>query len=88
MFALPEIHGKYPVGLTTFVAPVKHPLDIGSARLANGDRALPPLEQVTFTAYYPAQVPSSGSHKGVHWLIRSVFLYLSPSAGSSAFTGP
>lgn len=78
MFSLPSIHGRFPVGVTTFATPVRPTRIIGSAKLKNPrnsrqestDHALL-LEEVAFTAYYPADI-SSNPPKGVDWLFRFV----------------
>ncbi|GJE84462.1 platelet-activating factor acetylhydrolase, isoform II-domain-containing protein [Phanerochaete sordida] len=82
MFNLPEIHGKYPVGATTFAIPVPASDDasrvIGDAKLKPSSDGIPgssalKLEEVAFTAYYPADVHSAKhAHKGVHWVPRPV----------------
>jgi platelet-activating factor acetylhydrolase len=75
-FFLPAIHGRFPVGVTTFVTPVRPSQAIGSVKLRipqstrqeqNGHALL--LEEVAFTAYYPAEIDAS-SKKGVPWFIR------------------
>lgn len=80
MISLPPTQGRFPVGVTTFVTPVKPSRPIGPLRLKNPkdlkpgltDHALQ-LEEVAFTAYYPADTSTSPS-KGVDWLPRFVIL--------------
>jgi platelet-activating factor acetylhydrolase len=77
MFFLPAIQGRFPVGITTFVTPVKSPQPIGNVKLRKPHTARPShknsalfLEEVAFTAYYPADVSSKTVKHGVDWLIR------------------
>jgi platelet-activating factor acetylhydrolase len=80
MLFLPAIQGRYAVGVTTFVTPVHPPRPIGSVKLRNGSgnsnkgESKPALllEEVAYTAYYPADV-SVKSKKGVDWFIRFAF---------------
>ena len=81
MFTLPETPGKYPVGATTFAVPVKTKDEaariIGRAKLRSpgggGEPALK-LEEVVFTAYYPAEtIEHTKSNKSVHWVPRYVW---------------
>lgn len=82
MFTLPEVHGKYPVGATTFAIPVPAEDDaarvVGHAKLKASSGGVPDtpalkLEEVAFTAYYPADVRAvKHAHKGVHWVPRPV----------------
>ncbi|KAF9481807.1 hypothetical protein BDN70DRAFT_875743 [Pholiota conissans] len=78
MFFLPSFPGRFPVGVTTFITPVRPSRAIGSVKLR-----IPPnskqerhenallLEEVAFTAYYPAEVDAL-SKKGVPWFIRPI----------------
>lgn len=73
------------MGVTTFVTPVQQPQTVGSIKLKRSRRSRQDqsehalfLEEVAFTAYYPAEVNAS-SKKGVPWLIR----YLSQQLGDS-----
>lgn len=79
MLSLPPIHGPFPVGVTTFVTPVKPVTRVGRAKLKT-PRTLRPdltnhafhalqLEEIAFTAYYPADT-SSNPCKGFDWLFR------------------
>lgn len=73
---LPTIQGRFPVGVTTFTTPVQPPRSVGSVKLKHfrhtrqdyPEHALL-LEEVAFTAYYPAEVNAS-SKNGVPWFIR------------------
>lgn len=69
---LPESSGQFRVGATTFVTPVRPPRSVGSAKILNStsnvrEPALQ-LEEVAFTAYYPADVGER--KKGLDWVIR------------------
>ncbi|CAA7260046.1 unnamed protein product [Cyclocybe aegerita] len=75
---LPRIQGRFSVGVTTFVTPVRPPQSIGTAKLKRsaGKKQEQPshalfLEEVAFTAYYPADV-SAASKKGVPWFLRPI----------------
>ncbi|PPQ65961.1 hypothetical protein CVT26_010723 [Gymnopilus dilepis] len=73
---LPDTNGHFPVGVTTFVTPVRPAKPIGSAKLRRAgstDESQDALylEEVAFTAYYPADI-STASRKGVPWLLRPV----------------
>ena len=80
MFTLPEVHGKYPVGATTFAIPIQAQDDasrvVGRAKLKPSSGCQPDtpalrLEEVAFTAYYPADVHAvKHAQKGVHWVPR------------------
>ncbi|KAH6915134.1 platelet-activating factor acetylhydrolase, isoform II-domain-containing protein [Coprinopsis sp. MPI-PUGE-AT-0042] len=79
MLFLPSIQGRFPVGITTFVAPVKSPRPIGNVKLRKPHKTRPShhnsalyLEEVAFTAYYPADTSSKPTKQGVDWLIRPV----------------
>lgn len=72
MLFLPEIPGRFRVGATTFVTPVRPARTVGSAKILNlvshvREPALH-LEEVAFTAYYPADI--NGRQKGLNWVIR------------------
>ena len=80
MFSLPEVQGKYPVGATTFAIPINAQDDasrvVGRAKLKASSGGQPDtpalkLEEVAFTAYYPADTQVV-AHKGVHWFPRCV----------------
>ncbi len=58
---------KYPVGSTTFATPVQPSVTFGNATL--NDQPALVLDEVAFTAYYPADV-TAGPSKGVDWLLR------------------
>jgi platelet-activating factor acetylhydrolase len=80
MLSLPNITGHYEVGATTFALPLRSPEVIGSAKLrVPGTDELRPallLEEVAFTAFYPAETSGSDSfsklRRGVDWLVRYV----------------
>jgi len=78
MLFFSDFQGGFPVGATTFVTPVRPARIVGSAKLRNS-KSEPPepafyLEEVAFTAYYPADLSSRTTRKGLHWLIRLVEL--------------
>ncbi|KAK0206350.1 platelet-activating factor acetylhydrolase, isoform II-domain-containing protein [Desarmillaria ectypa] len=70
-FFLSDCHDLYSVGATTFVTPVRPSRIYGSARLPNGQPALV-LDEVVFTAYYPANRADKSwkSRRGIDWLNR------------------
>jgi platelet-activating factor acetylhydrolase len=80
MLTLPEVSGKYPVGATTFAIPIttkdEASRTIGRAKLRPSSGGQPDapalkLEEVAFTAYYPADTSSGRKlQKGVHWVQR------------------
>ena len=80
MLSFPDIVGPYEVGATTFALPLRSPSVIGSAKLRHGtEEGLRPalkLEEVAFTAFYPADTSENTgfqkSSKGIDWLVRSV----------------
>ncbi|EKM59854.1 uncharacterized protein PHACADRAFT_192245 [Phanerochaete carnosa HHB-10118-sp] len=82
MFSLPEVRGKYSVGATTFAIPITAYGDasrvIGRARLKPNISGVPDtpalkLEEVVFTAYYPADMQAvKRARKGVYWVPRPV----------------
>ncbi|KAF9534710.1 platelet-activating factor acetylhydrolase, isoform II-domain-containing protein [Crepidotus variabilis] len=76
MLSLPAIQGRFPVGVTTFVTPVRPARPVGSAKLKNHLKTRPGqpdyaflLEEVAYTAYYPADVGKLQT-KGVPWFLR------------------
>lgn len=73
MFSLPEIPGRFPVGATTFLTRVRSPRTVGSVKLRNeqsdAHQSALYLEEVAFTAYYPADT-SKTSKKGLDWILR------------------
>lgn len=88
MFTLPETHGPYPVGCTTFAVPISGADGagnvIGDTKLkaslgANeGDSGKPALklEEVAFTAFYPADISATRPGNGtetLQWVPRCVF---------------
>lgn len=82
MFTLPEAPGRYPVGATTFAVPINTTNEssriIGRAKLKPSSGGQPDtpalkLEEVAFTAYYPADTDTHVKlQKGVHWIPRCV----------------
>ncbi|KAK0234052.1 platelet-activating factor acetylhydrolase, isoform II-domain-containing protein, partial [Armillaria fumosa] len=70
-FHLPGCHDPYSVGATTFVTPVRPSRIYGSARLPNEQPALV-LDEVAFTAYYPANLADKSwtPRLGIDWLNR------------------
>ncbi|KAG5648914.1 hypothetical protein DXG03_000263 [Asterophora parasitica] len=74
MLFLPELPGRFPVGATTFITPVRSPRTVGSFKLrsqSDAPQSALYLEEVAFTAYYPANI-SNTTRKGLNWLIRPV----------------
>lgn len=77
MLFLPESHGRFPVGTTTFKLPVSTKV-LGTAKIHSdghsddGPSVKPALQldEVVFTAYYPADVKGSNIKKGLDWLLR------------------
>jgi platelet-activating factor acetylhydrolase len=81
MLSFPSIAGPYKVGATTFLLPLRSPSVIGSAKLRHAkDGLMPalPLEEVVFTAFYPADTTESSTSgskrmsKGIDWLSKYV----------------
>lgn len=72
---LPNPGGRFPVGATTFKLPVpQHTVSgvkVRSGPSSELKHALV-LEEVAFTAYYPADVPSRSIPRGLNWLLRFV----------------
>ena len=68
----PEGH---PVGATTFLSRLASPTRHGSVKVKGHQESGLVLEEVAFTAYYPAQVNSRISRKGLDWITR-YFYYL------------
>ncbi|TFK71814.1 hypothetical protein BDN72DRAFT_837193 [Pluteus cervinus] len=71
MLFLHEARGKFPVGATTFVTPARPARTIGTVKRVLPDGKLEPalkLEEVAFTAYYPAN--TDGARKGIDWVLR------------------
>ncbi|KAG2156227.1 tRNA synthetases class I, catalytic domain-containing protein [Suillus clintonianus] len=72
MLFLAESHGRLPVGATTFKFPVSTKV-LGTTKIrGHGGRLNPALqlEEVVFTAYYPADVKGNNIKKGLDWLLR------------------
>ncbi|KAL0949350.1 hypothetical protein HGRIS_009420 [Hohenbuehelia grisea] len=72
MFSLDNpTSGPHPVGATTFVVPVRPARVVGTAKI--GQQPALQLEEVAFTAYYPAHVEDAAKpKKGLNWLLRPV----------------
>lgn len=74
LFALPEVSGRFPVGATTFVLPLKQPRIVGTSQIRipekdGGSGEFEPtlkLEEIAFTAFYPAQT-DEGRHSWLGW---------------------
>lgn len=78
MLYLPDFTGRFPVGAITFKLPVYNKV-LGTASISgrhgHHDELKPALQlnEVVFTAYYPADVKESDlKNFGLHWLLRSV----------------
>lgn len=71
---LPNPGGRFPVGATTFkLAVPRCPLSSAKVRSASsGLKDALVLEEVAFTAYYPADVSLKGTPRGLNWLLRFV----------------
>ena len=75
VFTLPYVVGQYAVGVTTFAIPISAVDDtvrvIGNAKLkASAGLAGTPalsLEEVSFTAYYPADTDENSSTSTIRW---------------------
>uniref|UniRef100_A0A0W0EZD9 1-alkyl-2-acetylglycerophosphocholine esterase n=1 Tax=Moniliophthora roreri TaxID=221103 RepID=A0A0W0EZD9_MONRR len=61
-----------PVGSTTFTARIPTPITSGSVQFQDNERRGLSLEEVAFTAYYPAEadIQSKSFVKGLHWVTR------------------
>ncbi|KAF9268144.1 hypothetical protein L218DRAFT_892916 [Marasmius fiardii PR-910] len=86
MFSLKTPKG-YPVGATTFRAPLIAATRIGSVKLKGSEDKGLPLEEVAFTAYYPAQVDSN-SRRGLDWITRPLRLAIEGFSRFSGFESP
>jgi len=79
MLFLPKSNGRFPVGATTFKLPVSTKV-LGTVKISrhghnDGGPTVEPalqLDEVVFTAYYPADIKGSNIKKGLDWLLRSV----------------
>lgn len=72
---LPRPGGRFPVGATTFKLAVP-PCSLSSAKVRPASSELKQclvLEEVAFTAYYPADVSPKNTPKGFSWLLRYVW---------------
>ena len=82
MFTLPQAHGPYPVGSTTFAVPISSSDSpgyfVGDTKLrasigGDGERPALKLEEVAFAAFYPADVTQGGSGAtSLQWTPRCV----------------
>jgi hypothetical protein len=74
MFFLRYPPGKYSVGATNFVFPAETPHVVGGATLpsTNGPKPLLKLEEIAFTAYYPARVEGNPKY-GMEWIVRYAY---------------
>lgn len=80
VLTLPKVPGPYAVGVTTFAVAVPAQTDedriIGTAKLKGhaGTAGAPALklEEVAFTAYYPADVSSGSAGQRVGWIPKCV----------------
>ncbi|EGO27802.1 hypothetical protein SERLADRAFT_447019 [Serpula lacrymans var. lacrymans S7.9] len=77
MLYFPSIKGRYPVGATTFQLAVPSPITVGTSKIRaggqNGDlKSALVVEEIAFTAYYPAQVRNIKRTRGLDWLIRPI----------------
>ncbi|KAK1233311.1 hypothetical protein PQX77_003537 [Marasmius sp. AFHP31] len=66
----------HPVGATTFLSRLSSPARHGTVKVKGHQESGLVLEEVAFTAYYPAQVDSSNSRKGLDWVTRPLKLAL------------
>lgn len=79
MLFLPDSCGRFSVGATTFRLPVSTKV-LGTAKIrrnshSDGGPSVKPalqLDEVIFTAYYPADIQGRNIKKGLDWLLRSV----------------
>jgi platelet-activating factor acetylhydrolase len=72
---LPNPGGRFPVGATTFkLAVPRRPLSSVKVRSGTSSELKHALvlEEVAFTAYYPADVPLKSTPRGLSWLLRFV----------------
>lgn len=77
MLFLPKSNGRFPVGATTFKLPVSTKV-LGTVKISrhghnDGGPTVEPalqLDEVVFTAYYPADINGSNIKKGLDWLLR------------------
>jgi hypothetical protein len=72
--------GPYDVGATTFTLPVRPTEVIGKATVRTETGQITPalpLEEVSFTAYYPASpTTTKGQSRWLNWLPRCVLRHL------------
>ncbi|KAI9507512.1 platelet-activating factor acetylhydrolase, isoform II-domain-containing protein [Russula earlei] len=83
--------GPYPVGATTFILPVRPAKVIGTAGVRTESGEIAPalrLEEVSFTAYYPASHSTTGERsRWLDWLPRYALPLAESVRGYSRFTG-
>jgi platelet-activating factor acetylhydrolase len=81
MFSLPVAQGHFAIGATTFCLPVGKAITVGSSKLKVKSEFQPALqlEEVAFTAYYPARTESKDGtkryKKGLNWISQYVTSY-------------
>ncbi|KAG6854880.1 hypothetical protein C0991_012070 [Blastosporella zonata] len=83
MLFLRGVPGPFPVGATTFVTRVPSPHQVGSIKLRSNQKPALFLDEVAFTAFYPADT-SGSTKKGLDWVIRPLNESLH---GFAKFTG-
>ncbi|EIW82341.1 hypothetical protein CONPUDRAFT_103384 [Coniophora puteana RWD-64-598 SS2] len=72
MLTFPPIPGRFPVGITTFAAPLATEVFGNSKIILEGERKHALIsDELIFTAYYPTS-PDGAQKKGYHWLLRPV----------------
>ncbi|KAJ6490411.1 platelet-activating factor acetylhydrolase, isoform II-domain-containing protein [Mycena vitilis] len=69
MLSLRPPRGPLPVGALTFVAPVSPPIHVGTATFAATAAPALVLDEIAFTAYYPADLARK-PRRGLDWLVR------------------
>lgn len=72
---LPDAGGRFPVGATTFKLAVPRRLVSNTkvrSEISSDLKHALVLEEVAFTAYYPADVPPKSTPRGLSWLLRFV----------------
>ncbi|KAL4076150.1 platelet-activating factor acetylhydrolase [Scleroderma citrinum] len=89
MLFLQKAGGRFPVGATTFKLPVPRILFSRAKVAAGKSDGLKPallLQEVVFTAYYPAALPHGNVSYGIDWLLRPLELSLLGYARFSGFS--
>ncbi|KAG6831388.1 hypothetical protein H0H92_010990 [Tricholoma furcatifolium] len=74
MLFLSNISGSFPVAATTFATQVSSPRQFGNIKLASNSEPALLLQEVAFTAYYPADV-SATARRGLDWVLRHIPIY-------------